>query len=216
MRKTMNKIILLALLSFANGTFASEKQDSIQNAITSLGLTKDHFSKIWPNYCKPHWENTYKENLLETSELVKAAKISGFLDVKYNQGITHLSPGKTCKALFNYFMAGKTSEILDEFIIKDKKIKAQFGFSSLDLYKTSANYFESYNTYNWSLEDVRLLKRTIERHRKTNTFIIEEIIKNKATVKKDGEFKEINVKPYNVYYLKPSKALIAAHEKINS
>lgn len=203
------------MLTVSN-SFASEKTDLIKNTIESLGLSYSQFSDMWPLYCKPHWKNIYMENLLKTSEFVINAKKSGFLSVKYENDTTYLSPGKTCKALMEYYYEGKFSNSINNFITKDKKIKKQFGFSSLDLYKTSANYVESYYTYDWLIEDLNLLEKTIKRHMKENTFVIEVTIKNKASVKKDGEFKEIDVKPYKVYYLRPSKALIQAHEKINS
>ena len=212
----MKYIITILLFLYCYGVVASENKKNITEAITSLGLLVNDFNQIWPNSCKPHWKNSYEGNLIEINPKMKVYRDTFFIKISIQGGRSYLSPGEKCKALHNYYFYGTNSEVIKFFIEKDKKIIELYDFSSLDLFSSSENYFESYNTYKKSNDDILYLEKLIERHKKKGTFTVTKEIKSTAPKKVNGKYIDINVDPYVIYFLSPSKEMKEAHGKINS
>lgn len=192
--------------------FAGETTNykEINDTIKLIGVSLSDFNDLWPNYCKPNWHAEHDGDLVNTVEFTKNAFKSGFITAEFKNNKTKLSTGPVCSVLLDYYYDGTSSDDIALFINKDKLIIDKYGYSSIDLYKYSETSNLSYSTFNWSSKAVEQLERTISRFETNRVFDVEAEKKTSGYGRVNGEITSIEVAPYKVYYLQPSKEFKAA------
>jgi hypothetical protein len=101
---------------------------------SALGVSKDDLKNIWFGArCEPDWSMTIEKSTFEDESLLGYIAVqSSFFSAKESNGKIVLSPGKKCIALNDYYFKKIESEVIGEFIEKDKAFTKNYGFSVLD------------------------------------------------------------------------------------
>lgn len=209
-------LTLITLVCLNHHALGSTDYQEVTETMLELGISLEDFEALWPNYCKPDWNNEYEGNLTKTSDLVKNTIGLGFLKAKYVDGKTMLESGPACTAVMNYYFNGEFDALISKFIRSDKNIKEKYGYSSIDLFLYPKSIFVSYSTYKWSDQDVQFLEKTLQRFEDNEIFSINKRTKNVGMKRINGELTEITVPPYATYNLETTDKFKSAHDMLLS
>ena len=209
-------LIFISLICVNRYVFGATDYQEITETVLELGVSLEDFESLWPNYCKPGWNNEYEGDLTKTSDLVKNTIGLGFLNAEYVNGKTILKSGPACAAVMNYYFNEEFDMLISKFINSDRIIIEKYGYSSIDLFLYPKGVFVSYSTYNWNDQDIQFLEQTIQRFEENEIFSIKKRMKNTGLKRVNGELTEITVPPYATYNLETTDKFKNAHKMLLS
>ena len=213
MRLPLTISSLIFISTFAQAGIETDYPE-VKDTILTLGLKLDDFSTLWPFYCNPKWSTTTSKKSLSGVTFTKDSVNKHFFLSEKKGNKIKLRAGKKCKALNEYYFNNTNSDLISEFVKKDKIIKEKYGFSSIDLYKYPHNYQGNFTTNNPTPGYKELILKQMKRFKEKNIFNVKETIKNSSYKRVDNDFVKIKVSPYSTFYVKPTNKFISAHNAL--
>ena len=211
-----NIFIFISLTLFSYVSYADIYTDypEIRNTIKELGVDTDVFDELWPMYCdlKLSKEMPFKD--FKPVRFVKHGIDNGFLKTEISGENIKISTGKTCKALSDYYFYDIESTVIQSFIKKDKVIRDKYKYSSIDLLKYPDTYQGNFTTYKPLPGYKEHIIKLMHRFKKENICIVEETIKTKRSIVKEGKVIEIEVPPYSTFWVVPTEKFKMVHKQL--
>ena len=213
MRAILIFSLSISYFSYAKAGFETDYPE-ITEAILTLGLDLNDFSTIFPRHCNSQTPSkTPKQSYVE-HKFLKDAVDNGFFSAEESGDFLLLNVGLKCKALNEYYFNNKHSNLIGEFIKKDKSIIKKYGFSSIDLFKYPYNFQGHLKAYNQIPGYKEMILKQIKRFEEKNVFKVKESIKNTTYKKIDGKLIEVKGAPYSTFIVTPTEKFISAHKAL--
>ena len=211
-----NILLYLSLTLFSCISYADNYTDypEVIKTIKELGVDTDVFDTLWPMYCNLKWSKEIPIKSFKKVKFTKQAIDNGFFITEVTGESIKISIGKTCKALRDYYFDNIESNIILSFIKKDRAIKKKYNYSSIDLFKYADSYQGNFTTYNPLPGYKDQVFKLMRRFKNESVFIVEETIKEKTSILKEGEVIEIEVPPYSTFRVVPTEKFKMAHKQL--